>query len=420
MVIQFSISNFRSINKLQTLNFRATNLVSENKEVDKKNIVEIGANKILKTIGIYGANASGKSNVIKGLAFFKNMVEHSLINENLSRNDISPFKLSVEKENHSGYFEIVLLLDSKKYRYGFTLTEEAEIASEWLSGPAEKKETYYFTRKKGEPLNINPLWFQEADDLPKEKLRNNALFLSFCASYDGPVSKAIKHFISQKINIDSSVSTNIFRSGSFLNKSSTDNLLIEGQKDIILSWMKEAGLIFSDVTLEKVEVSGRYYGNLVLLTKDIYNSQGNIKGSAIMNLDEDESAGTRKFYSYIGILHKKFEEGGLFISDEIDSNFHPSLLRRLICLFNDDKINKANAQILFTSHDTNLMDPEILRRDQFYFTEKSLSEETVLYSLSDLKGIRNNADFARQYLAGMYGALPLLGSYLEISNTSNP
>lgn len=412
MVIQFSVSNYRSIHQKQTLNFRATTLVSEDKEVDKRNIAEIGSNRILKTIGIYGANASGKSNIIKGLAFFKAMVSHSLTLETLSANGINPFKQSTEEVSNSGYFEIVLIIDTKKYRYGFTLNKSANIESEWLFGPAEKNETYYFTRKN-EELTFNPLWFQEGDDLPKEKLRNNALFLTFCASYDGNISNSIKNYISDKITLDSSISRrpNVF--GTIQTNSTTDNLIEQGKKDVILNWMKEAGLFFSDVKLEKIEVSGKNYGNFVILTKKIYSTTGETKGSVIMNLDEDESDGTRKFYSYIGKLHQKFEEGGLFISDEIDSNFHPSLLRKLICYFNNPYINKSNAQVLFSSHDTNLMNPDIMRRDQFYFTEKSLNDETILYSLSDLKGIRNNADFARQYLAGLYGALPILGNYLE-------
>ena len=177
--------------------------------------------------------------------------------------------------------------------------------------------------------------------------------------------------------------------------------------------MKEVGLFFSDIRLDKIEISGKNYGNLVTLSKNIYNSNGEVKGSIPMNLDEDESEGTRKFYSYIGKLHQKFEEGGLFVSDEIDSNFHPMLLQKLVCYFNSNEKNIANAQIFFTSHDTNLMHPNIMRRDQFYFTEKSLIDATKLYSLADLKGIRNNADFARQYLAGIYGALPILEDYLD-------
>ncbi len=80
-------------------------------------------------------------------------------------------------------------------------------------------------------------------------------------------------------------------------------------------------------------------------------------------------------------------------------------------MFNNPKINTGNAQLLFTTHDTNLLDPSIMRRDQIYFTEKNEEEATRLYSLADLKGIRNDADFARQYLAGFYGALPVLSDF---------
>jgi len=387
--------------------------VSEDKNVDKRNIAEIDSNRILKSIGVYGANASGKSNIIKGFAFFRLMVAHSLTSEDLSINEISPFKQSSEKVDNFGFFEIVLLIDTKKYRYGFTLDEDADIESEWLFGPAEKNETYYFTRND-DKIVFNPLWFQEGDDLPKEKLRNNALFLSFCASYDGNISTSIRNFIFGKITIDQFSNRRRFNQlGRIQTNRITDNLVETGHKTLVLKWMKEVGLLFSDIKLSKLEISGKNYGNLVILSKNIYNSKGEIEGTIPMNLEEDESDGTRKFYSYIGKLQQKFEEGGLFISDEIDSNFHPTLLQKLICNFNNSKINKANAQILFTSHDTNLMYPEIMRRDQFYFTEKSLTDATKLYSLADLKGIRNNADFARQYLAGLYGALPILGNYLE-------
>ena len=99
--------------------------------------------------------------------------------------------------------------------------------------------------------------------------------------------------------------------------------------------------------------------------------------------------------------------------DELDSNFHPALLIKLVRIFNDSKVNTGNSQLLFTTHDTNLLDPSVMRRDQFYFTEKDANDATKLYSLADLKGIRNDADFAKQYLAGYYGALPILDNYLN-------
>jgi len=415
MIIQFRVSNFRSIFQTQTLNFRATSLISEKKEVDYSNISTDGQNRILKGLGIYGANASGKSNVIKAIKFFKNMVASSLTDERIASYGASPFRLSSESLGHFGYFEISILLNSKKYRYGFTLTKDANIDAEWLYGPAEKNETFYFTRRRN-VFEINPLWFQEADDLPKEKVRGNALFLSFCASYDGTVSTQLRNYFTDRIIVDLYSEPIILGNSLGKNRELTDNLIEKGKKEVVLTWLKEVGIGFTNVSLKKLEISGKLYGNFVTFDKNIYDNKGHVVGSTTTDLDNDESDGTQKFYSYIGTLYKIFEEGGVFVADEIDSKFHPSLLRKLILNFNNSSINRGNAQILFTSHDTNLMNPDIMRRDQFYFTEKSVLEETILFSLSDLKGIRNNADFAKQYLAGLYGALPILGNYLEENN----
>src|SRR5690606_5492801 len=134
---------------------------------------------------------------------------------------------------------------------------------------------------------------------------------------------------------------------------------------------------------------------------------------------ENESAGTQKMFDLAGLILRAFslDDPAFIILDEIDSNFHPSLLIQLINLFNNPDFNRSNTQLLFTSHDTNLMSPKIMRRDQFFFTKKKEDHSTRLYSLSELKGIRNDADFAKQYLSGYYGAIPILENYC--SNKSN-
>lgn len=409
MILEFSIGNYRSFHKIQTLDFRATNLVSENKLLDERNIVEKSNSKVLKTIGIYGPNGSGKSNIIKALHLFRRMVKSSLESEGVPDFIIEPFILSDEQDENAGYFQVYLLINNKKYRYGFSLGYKGEIHQEWLYGPAGKNETWYFKRT-GQDIKNNNEWFEEGLKLPLEKLRSDTLFITFVSAYDGPISSSIRGFISNKMTVEefdmrsrSLVRQRVMYSRNFR----TNNLLEEGNNELVLEWLKKAGLDYTSILLEDNEKSKI---PVVLLQKQIYNREGIPKGSATLSLRENESAGTQKFYSYIGWLSEKFADGGIFISDEIDNNFHPSLLKKLIGLFNDPEVNKAGAQLLFTSHDTNLLDPEILRRDQVYFTEKSSKEETVLYSLSDLKGIRNNADFARQYLAGFYGALPYLGS----------
>jgi len=413
MIIQFTLGNYRSFHELQSLNFRPTGLVSENKNVDKCNIAGRDDDSLLKIIGVYGPNGSGKSNLIKGLSFFKQMVASSLTSENLLRHEHNHFKLAASPLDQYGYFQIIILLKKKKYRYGFTLDEKGNIQSEWLFGPADKNETYYFTRKKSK-IEINTDRFKEAAQLPYENsLRSDTLFLTFCSSYAGDISSAIKDYLTDQVIIEGSNMITPLLSFMSTGRTMTDKLVERGQKHTVLKWMSDAGLLFTDVELQDVEYNKRKFGNFVMLSKNIYNSKGEVTGQATMNLDTDESEGTKKFYSYIGGLHRVFTKGGLFVSDEIDSNFHPSLLRMVIKLFQDKTINTANAQLLFTSHDVNLMDPNVMRRDQFYFTEKNTVDETSLYSLADLKGIRNNADFARQYLAGFYGALPKLGSFLE-------
>src|SRR5690606_6897227 len=146
MIVEFSTANYKSINKVQTLSFRATGLTSDDKEVDRKNIYVLNKDRILKIIGTYGANASGKSNLIKALSFFKDMIDGSIQQERLAEYLLSPFRLSDNAPENAGYFQAVLLIEGSKYRYGFTLNEDASIQSEWLFGPASKKETYYFKR----------------------------------------------------------------------------------------------------------------------------------------------------------------------------------------------------------------------------------------------------------------------------------
>lgn len=414
MIIQFSIGNYRSIHDIQTLNFRPSGLVSEDKNVDKRNIIDSRGESALKIIGIYGPNGSGKSNLIKGLVFFKDMVSSSLASENILKHEQNPFKLSSTPLEHYGSFQIILLLKGKKFRYGFTLDDKANIQTEFLFGPAERNETYYFTRKKSK-IDINADRFKEGTQLPYEtRLRSDTLFLTFCSSYDGEISSLIKDYLTSQIIVEgSSPQRGIYYGFGGQGRSLTDKLVEEGDKQIVLEWLSEAGLSFTDVELFDIEINKRKYGNYVMLTKDFRDETGKVVGQVSMNLDTDESEGTKKFYTYIGGLHKVFTRGGVYVSDEIDSNFHPFLLLKVIKLFQNKSVNKAGAQLLFTSHDVHLMNPEIMRRDQFYFTEKNTSEETKLFSLAELKGIRNNADFARQYLAGLYGALPKLGSFSE-------
>ncbi|WP_143011406.1 AAA family ATPase [Chitinophaga filiformis] len=415
MIVEFSISNYRSFNRMQTLSFKATGLVSEDKTVDEKNLIDFDGARYLKIAAIYGANGSGKSNIIEALQFFSGVIISSIEVDDLAHMTMQPFLFSSERMENLGFFQTILIIEGVKYRYGFTIGDRGKIAAEWLFGPASKNETFYFKRS-GSSVEVNGEWFPEGTSLPSDKLRNDSLFLTFCSSYDGKVSRAIRDYFKLQVSFEGHTRYPYFfhqRINAQAEDGDTDRLLTEGQKDLVLTWLKRAGMNYEDIEIEKPDDEKRR--PRIFLYKNVYDSKGNITDRRRLNLDRHESQGSKKYYRYIGKLIAKFERGGLFVSDEIDNNFHPSLLKKLICLFQDSTINKANAQLLFTSHDTNLMNPDYMRRDQFYFAEKTLLEDTKLYSLADLKGIRNNADFARQYLSGAYGALPILGNYLEES-----
>lgn len=404
MLVQFAIGNYRSFHETQELNFRPTKLVSDNKSVDERNIWGHGESAVLKIVGVYGPNGSGKSNLLKGITYFKRMVDASLSSEVLHE-EHNPFRLIKDDLDQYGHFEITLQLRRRKYRYGFTLDKDGNIDTEWLFGPAEKNETYYFTRKLSK-IDVNSERFKEGVQLPYQSLRKDTLFLTFCSSYAGEVSSSIRDYITEKIIIEGYATLNPLIAMYGRGRQLTDSLVEKGNKKTVLRWLREAGMPFSDINLKDFMFDNRKIGNYVLLTKDAYNSSGEISGKISMNLETTESEGTKKFYSYIGGLHKVFSEGGVFVSDEIDNNFHPSLLRTIIQFFQDEEVNVSGAQLLFTSHDVNLMNPDLMRRDQFYFTQKTRSEETRLFSLAEIKGVRNNADFAKHYLAGYYGALP--------------
>ncbi len=409
MIIEFSLGNYRSFNEVQTLSFRATGLTSEDKTIDENNIAVVGGQRLLKTVGVYGANASGKSNLLKGFQFFKKMVKFSLSDEYLLQQSYRTNNYAaLISGNEESFFQVVLYLKGKRYRYGFTANKHS-IVSEWLFGQANSNETYYFTRK-GKEIKVNKEYFPEGNEMPyATKLRQDSLFLSFCSAFNGEISGNIRSFISH----------DVLFSGYENDAQITNGLIRAKRTQDVLEWLRKADLVYEDVVLNDAQDLNMNDNNAVeqiSMIKKIENPSTTFVEQVALNLLKDESDGTRKYYSLIGIIDSIFEFGGLFISDEIDSNFHPALLIKIIGMFNNPAINKANAQLLFTSHDTNLMNPEIMRRDQFYFTEKSATDATVLYSLADLKGIRNNADFAKQYLAGYYGALPMLNTFTEPEN----
>ncbi len=395
MIVEFSVKNFRSIKDLQTISFRATKLDSNSEkhpDVDGNNVVEVGGMRLLKTVGIYGANASGKSNVIEALKMFHIALfpAYPLLS---APGIFDPFLFQEDANNSEVFFQIVVLIKNKKYRYGFTVKGEnrkSVITNEWLYGVKQKNQGKYFIR---EGMKIDKEKLPDGNRIPDIPYPYT-LFLTHAASFDKGICAAIWHFIN-KIDLPNSNSPYIYHTIELLEN--------EVNKNKVLGFLNAFNLNYSDVNIFRhPKDRGEYEVDF-------------IKHSKTLNLRQHESEGTKKLFRLVGFLINIFNapegQSGAIVLDEIDSNFHPALVIKLIQMFNDPEINKSNAQLLFTSHDTNLLAPAIMRRDQFYFTEKDEQDATRLYSLADLKGIRNDADFARQYLAGYYGAVPVLKDF---------
>ena len=420
MLVEFSVKNFRSIKDLQTISFVATNLKSSinNKEVDENNICSFGDAKLLKTVGIYGPNASGKSNVIKALEYFCEAVRELPSPESRLSEICQPFLYQSDYSNTESFFQIVLIIEGKKYRYGFTVKQNNNkaslgnnfskhvITSEWLFGPKNINQVKYFTRKG---LEIDKSNLPENENIAPLEYEHT-LFLTHAASYTKDISAKIRQEIFFYFDTKLGERLDYYR---FISIHQIENPLL---KNKFISFLRSFGLDYKDIYFRNEDEGKQnvYPLDKLFLTKASHDGSEEIH----LNMKKHESEGTKKLFDLVGLFLVAFyrEKSRLIVLDEIDSNFHPSLLIKLVQLFNDPKVNKTNAQLLFTSHDTNLMSPTIMRRDQFYFAEKDRSEATKIYSLADLKGIRNDADFAKHYLAGFYGSLPSLSSYMNNEN----
>lgn len=425
MIIEFSVKNYRSIKDLQTISFRATGLKSPaGSETDSNNIVTSNGVSLLKTVGLYGANASGKSNILMALSYFAQALYSNTSKSTLIDRLYDPFLF--ESSDEGSFFQIVLLLNGRKYRYGFVVNKvntasgngesySIGIESEWLYGNVDKKMERLFLRI-GNEVKENNLPTSEGIIIPTKLPYPHTFFLAHAAAFDSEgIPKQIVKYLNYRIinNILSKDELRIF---------SID--AIKKKKISFLKFLKQFNMNYDDIDLIDDKIFGDTMHFMpplskVYLTRTAPNDDSK---KLSMNLEFRESAGNKKIFELAGILLDLFNLPNtpfLIVIDEIDSNFHPSLLIKLIGMFNNPKINRSNSQLLFTSHDTNLMSPSIMRRDQFYFTEKQNDESTRLYSLADLRGIRNDADFAKQYLAGYYGALPVLNDYMETEEDEN-
>ena len=419
MLIEFSVGNYRSFKERVTFSMVAANLVSKDKTLDVNNAFEIDEElKLLKSAAIYGANASGKSNLATALSFMQQfMVNSSKETQSIDEISVEPFRLSTETKGKPSYFELAFLMDGRKYRYGFEATQK-RIVSEWLFYVPNIRETNLFQRQLD---NIKSSKVYNADDVQK-RTRSNALFLSVSAQFNVNLAEKILEWTINKLNVISGLRNQAYLSytvGCFIkNKYRLD--IVKLIKDLDLG-ISEIQVDQEDLTtdflpdempdeLKKLIVkAGGGKATSIDISHRKFDTDGNYTSIEKFDLESHESEGTKKAFALAGPIITTLKEGEILIIDEFDASLHPLLSLAIVKLFNSKETNPHNAQLIFMTHDTNLLSNKIFRRDQIWFTEKNRYSATDLYSLAEYK-IRNDASFESHYIKGRYGAIPYIGN----------
>lgn len=426
MLIAFSVENFRSIRDLQTLSLAEPRT---DHHLEWSNLINPEGKRLLKTAAIFGPNASGKSNIIMAMIWLRQFVLNSSKESQVKEPiDAQPFRLSTDKEKAPCHLEIEFLWNGFEYKYGFEVTSK-RVESEWLfrKSPDAKPATL-FTRDD-QQIRVNSDYFPEGVGLDKHT-RENVLFLSLCAQLAGKESAKIIEWMTR------------FRPVSGLSEQgfygfTADRLRNPKHRAGLLKFAQDADFNICDLRSEIEEITEaklprdlpeeirqqilKQKGFLadIKTTHEKLDADGKVVEKVEFDLAKDESQGTQKFIALSGPITHTLDEGSILIVDELEARLHPKLTQAIVDLFHSP-VNHKNAQLIFAAHDVTLLDPERFRRDQIWFTEKNKQGATDLYSLAefDPQDVRADTKFSRQYLLGLFGAVPQLAHFQEAAENA--
>lgn len=421
MLLSFSVENFKSIRDLQTLSLVA----AKGGHLEWSNTLVIGKRRLVKSVALYGPNASGKSNVLNAMIWFRNFVLTSSKETQSGESiGVQPFKLSTKTLKNPSHFEVEFLIDDHEYRYGFEVNSE-RVVSEWLYRKSQgAKAAKLFTRDENE-YDISANFFKEGKGLEK-RTRDNALFLSVCAQFNGDIATKVLNWMQRLRNVSGLTESGFFgfTAERLQDKKNQKELLNFAQKaDFnIQSLASELEFIRADhlpdtmpENLKKRIIADRTVGSSsIKTTHSILDENDQVVGQQDFDLKADESEGTQKFIALSGPITHTLETGSILLIDELDARLHPRLTQAIVDLFHSP-VNRHNAQLICATHDVTLMEPERFRRDQIWFCDKDKNGATELFNLGsfDVNQVRPNSKFSRQYMLGLFGALPNLAHFQE-------
>jgi len=433
MLIEFRVANHRSIREEQALSMEAGRVVDASDPRPRQ--LPGYKDKLLTVAALYGANASGKSNMLSALAFMRDAVVSSYRNwPPLGAFPRQPFAWGDFAQKPS-LFEVVLLINGIKYRYGFAASNDA-IVEEWLyAWPKGKKQTW-FTRE-GSSISFGDHLKGETKVVQNiTQARPNALVLSIAVQngltdlfsiyswffYASINTQADSVYVSALVTIAQNAGQSRITAYNNLRPNEPYNL---PSYDEIVNLLKQADFGIEGYRSE-MDVHDSHDGGTGIKAHSgeikIYLKHSSTYGENAWLPLKEESQGTRTFFSLSPHILQSLSMGSAFVVDELERSLHPALAQKIVELYNNPRSNPKNAQLIFTTHDTNLLGNTVgepaLRRDQVWLTEKDKTGATVLYPLTDFKP-RKPENLERGYLQGRYGAVPIL-SWILTEGAPNP
>ncbi len=335
-----------------------------------------------RDVGYRGKNATGDV-----LGFMRYIVTHSTAH--IAELPVTPFRLDPDCEDEATMLEVLCIAEGVRYQYGFRATCE-QIVDEWLFAWPRGRLQVLFERtenewKFGSKLTGDKKVWQHAT-------RPNALYLSTAVSLNSEQLRPIYDWFKKKLKVIGAQGWSNFYSMSWCR---------DQRKRQIVDFLNVADLGISDIRIVDEEWAGKKYPNLRLT----HNTADNLMSELPL---EDESDGTQRIFALAGPWLDSLENGNVIVFDELHASLHPALIRLLVDQFHDPRLNAKGAQLIFTTHDTTILNQEVFRRDQIWFCERNEKQETRLFPLTEFSPRKGLENLERSYLTGRYGAFPFL------------
>ena len=418
MLVEFTVKNYRSIK--EELVFSMAKAKGGELEANSFEPDAPGTIPLLKSAAIYGPNAAGKSNVIMAMMEMEAIVSKSATSvQEGDKISVTPFLFDEASASEPTELEMVFVSDGIKFQFGFTATS-TQIIEEWLiaypkgraqrwysRGFSEKKQKYVY-KFSDRLLGQKSVW--------RDATRSNALFLSTAVQLNSEQLRPVFNWFKNTLRPA--------HVGGWWPSFTASLCEQEDSKRKVLEFLKAADVDIHDIKLDKEkfdpdilpddlpsnakkklikEMKGKDLVNIMTIHKST-------KGKLIPLDFDAESDGTKKFFSFAGPWLDSLSKGYVLVIDELHDNLHPSMVKYLVGLFHNRKTNPKNAQLIFTTHETSILNQDIFRRDQIWFCEKLKQKETSLYPLTDFSPRKDRENIEQGYLSGRYGALPYIRS----------